>query len=173
MPVDPVAAGVSLHLAAREGEADRVRKRLAEGGYVDEVDMLGDTPFHKACRFGHLEAAQVLLQAGCRGDAKDAKGWTGLHLCAANGHEDLASLLVRSGCVNINAQNELGDVPLHLAAYHQRSGIVEALLQHGAKRQIRNEEGKTPKDVAQGAHVLLLFEEAETRDGSSGESVVS
>jgi len=48
----------------------------------------------------------------------------------------------------VNGQNKLGDTPLHNAAWKGHADIVEALLERGADRTIRNNEKQTPFDLS-------------------------
>lgn len=64
----------------------------------------------------------------------------------AEGDEDtLLSLLARNESVNFTQD---GTTPLHLAAEKGYSAIERILIKHGADFHIKNEEGKTPLEIA-------------------------
>ena len=72
---------------------------------------------HDDCRRGHHAAVYEAI-----GEKKELAylpgklGFTALHWAAQCGHLDICELLLHSGA-NVNAQNQTGDTPLHLAAY--------------------------------------------------------
>ena len=47
----------------------------------------------------------------------------------------------------VNATNESGDTALHGAAGHAYSTVVELLVGHGAKLDIKNKRGTTAQDL--------------------------
>jgi ankyrin repeat protein len=65
--------------AAESGDADMIRKLLAEGADKKAKDKDGWTPLHHAAGAGHQSAAQVLVQAGADKEAKDNDGYTPLN----------------------------------------------------------------------------------------------
>ncbi|CAO3677126.1 unnamed protein product [Umbelopsis ramanniana] len=72
-----------------------------------------------------------------------------MHSFKANDSEALASLkLLMDAGTDINAQDNNGDTPLHQATEKKLSVKVQTLLQLGAKTDIKNNNGKTAKDIA-------------------------
>ena len=69
---------------------------------------------------------------------------TALHLVSSGGVEapGIATLLLEKGA-NINAKNNHGNTPLHLAAIHGMTEVIRVLLNHGAKLHATNDDGKT------------------------------
>ncbi|XP_067125574.1 oxysterol-binding protein-related protein 2-like isoform X2 [Centruroides vittatus] len=61
----------------------------------------------------------------------------------------LLILIARNGA-NVNVVNDAGDTPLHKAAYTAREEMVLLLLSSNADVFIKNAEGKTAKDFADG-----------------------
>jgi uncharacterized protein YukE len=48
----------------------------------------------------------------------------------------------------VNARNNRGWTPLHIAAYWNRKDIAKLLLENGANPTVGDSSGKTPKDAA-------------------------
>lgn len=59
----------------------------------------------------------------------------------------IVKLLINHGA-DINAKNERGETPLHLATRYCFNKIVKLLLENGADPNIKDNEGKTPLDLA-------------------------
>ena len=75
-------------------------------------------------------------------------GDTPLAIAAKNGHFSVAlTLLLVDANPNV-ANCASGSTPLHLAASRGYTDIVKALLVFGAKPNLKNNEGKTPADLA-------------------------
>jgi ankyrin repeat protein len=49
---------------------------------------------------------------------------------------------------DVNAANPAGLTPLHQAARVLRPALAHELIAHGARRDVRDENGKTPLDIA-------------------------
>jgi hypothetical protein len=62
---------------------------------------------------------------------------------------------------NPNARNELGDTPLHLAAFWGHADVARLLLEHGADVNARDASGRTPLHEAANGYMdvaILLLE---------------
>ena len=164
-----------LHKAAREGDADRVRKLLDAGAVVNVRNAnkghLQYTPLHWAAYYGHLEIAEILISRGADLDAEDPDYATPLYLAAEQGHPKVVEFLISKGAeVNVKSSWS-GYTPLHRAAWgpvamrkHLGAGeagtvseadlnknyleIVGMLLEKGAKVDVLDNDGKTPLDQA-------------------------
>ena len=164
-----------LHKAAREGDADRVRKLLDAGADVNvrnaDKQRLQYTPLHYAAYYGHLEIAEILISRGADLDAEDPAYSTPLYLAAEEGYPKVVEFLISKGAeVNVKSSWS-GYTPLHRAAWgpvalrkHIGAGeagtvseadlnenylkIVGMLLEKGSKVDVLDNEGKTPLDQA-------------------------
>ena len=111
----------SLHKAAREGDADRVRKLLDAGADVNirnaNKGRLQYTPLHWAAHYGHLEIAELLISRGADLDAEDPAYSTPLYLAAEEGYPKVVEFLISKGAeVNVKS-NTWGYTPLDRAAW--------------------------------------------------------
>ena len=61
---------------------------------------------------------------------------------------DAVKMFVAAGA-DIDAQNDLGNTALHYAAYNRRDLIVQFLIDHGAKLEVKNIYGETPLWLAE------------------------
>ncbi len=53
-----------LHLAARSGDLNEVKKLINAGYKVNKTDIFGSTPLHMAAMYGHKEVAEYLILKG-------------------------------------------------------------------------------------------------------------
>lgn len=118
------------------------------------------TPLFAAINLGDLAAdcVKLLLAYGANPNIY-ARGITPLHNAAFNAHCRIATLLCEYGA-EINALNFSGKTPLHDAldgyynefpSYTSKSSrsIIEFLVKHGARPDITDHEGRTPKSIDQ------------------------
>ncbi|CAF1365225.1 unnamed protein product [Adineta steineri] len=124
----------------------------------DNEELPGDNPLRKAIRAHYNDIAECLLIAGADVDATDRCdasvggnetriGRTALHYAAVENNMNGALLLLKHGA-NIEAQDEHLETPLFKAAYNLSFATWEVLICRGAKSQIANEDGYTPKSIA-------------------------
>ncbi|KAH6623102.1 hypothetical protein F5144DRAFT_353119 [Chaetomium tenue] len=97
-----------------------------------------------------LEMVELLLRNGADVSLKNQFGQRALHIAATRRPEVVLAILDKKP--NVNAQDIDGDTPLHRAIHsaHYYMRIVEILLAHGARVDIRNRLGQTPLDVSRG-----------------------
>ncbi len=140
LPVCGALAG-PLHQAARTGDTVTAKSLLAVGALCDQREngSGGDTPLFLAAAHGHRDLTALLLAAGARVDSVNTSGRTPLHAA----REQVVDLLLSYGA-DPNAQDSHGLTPLHLAAQRAWIGVGRALLQAGARVDIRDEDGVSP-----------------------------
>ena len=145
---------LSIHLAARKGDLEAVKRHLADGINVNAKDphrrllgeLLQSTPMHIAARIGHKEILELLIAKGGDVNAKDKDGDTPLHGTALR--KDFAVLLIAKGA-NVNAKGKYGETPLHRAAKSVipnsiLKGAVQLLIDKGANVNAKDDKGRTP-----------------------------
>jgi cytohesin len=143
---------LSIHMAARKGDLEAVKRHLADGINVNAKDphrrllgeLLQSTPMHIAARIGHKEILELLIAKGGDVNAKEKDGDTPLHGAALR--KDFAVLLIAKGA-NVNAKGKYGETPLHRAAKRSPNILKEAvqlLIDKGANVNAKDDKGRTP-----------------------------
>jgi ankyrin repeat protein len=127
------------------------------------------TPLHEACADGNVEEARRLLESGTDVDSRDSSESTPLYLVTVLWSTrqvaippELFVLLVDEFNADINAGNNRGHTPLHIAAAPRTEEggeretevsdvqFVTFLLEAGADVSRKDKEGNTPLDFAKG-----------------------
>ena len=106
--------------------------------------------------------AELFMKALCNLNSRDCDGNTYLHLvqCSTNQQYShvVTKLLLNAG-FNVNAINNKGNTPLHLAVsnIHHLTDTLEVLFDGGAHHDFVNNDGKIPMDMATSveAHMIL------------------
>jgi len=83
--------------AARRGDTAKVRRLLAEGAGIDQIDKYGKSALMLVSIYNHLETASVLLEDGA--DVNQANSWGFAPMSAAciGGNLDMVQLLSSYG----------------------------------------------------------------------------
>jgi len=117
--------------AAMKGDAQTVRKLIAQKSDVNAPQPDGATAIQWASYSNNLELADLLIASGANVKAANRDGATPLYLAANNGSAPMIEKLLKAGA-DPNEKNPHGETPLMFAA---RSGNVDAikmLLDHQA-----------------------------------------
>jgi uncharacterized protein len=147
---------------ARTAEVPPTRRFLMGLGDLSWVDFTGQTPFLRAALSGDLAVMKLLLEKGADPSIPTFSGTTAL--MAASGinwvvaqtfTEDAATqleavrLCLAKGA-DINAANSMGLTAVFGAANRGEDHILEFLVEHGARLDIKDKEGRTPMVWAEG-----------------------
>lgn len=98
----------------------------------------------------HLETIRLLLDRGANPEQQDKDGRTVLSWVALNDHISIAQLLLRRGGARINHQDSCGRTPLLLAIIYRHVQMTKLLLDHGARIDLHDYDGRTPLHCALG-----------------------
>jgi len=174
---DPNAKNVwgatALQLASGEGRLEVVRLLLEHGADPNARSLSGSTSLHWASSATMVsnqpELVGLLLKAGADANARDENGGTPLHRVVDLSTEDcrdfpdgevvgyeedtemaagIAERLLASKA-DVHAADQAGLTPLHVAAKAGNLRLVRLVLRHGAKRDAKDGEGRTPKQLAE------------------------
>lgn len=120
-----------LQRAARGGELERVNVFIDDGANVNERGPLRTTAIHLASAKGHVEVVDALIRAGADIHARDTREMTPLHVAA---NAPVAERLIAAGApVDERGMQARAEPPLFMAVAEDRPGVVNVLVQHGAR----------------------------------------
>lgn len=150
-------ATLALVAAVQAGDRDEVTRLIAAGTPIDQqVPRTGSTDDHYtplgiAAREGHVDIVRHLLDAGA--DRRRIIGLMGgmpLHDATYFGHAEIVRLLTQGTSVpGLDVQGAYNGLSaLHDAVWQGHLEVVRALLDAGARLDLRDHTGATPHDLA-------------------------
>ena len=140
---------ISLYDAARDNDAQTVKKLLAKGEVDPDTSDFDRTPLHIACYNGNFEIVKCLVESGADPEKPDPCLRRPIHFAAACGHEDVVRYLISKG-VAIDVVTKVVELtPLHRAASSGHLNVAKVLIEAGADAGAGNEFGKTALDKAE------------------------
>jgi ankyrin repeat protein len=151
--VDRETGNTALHLAAADGDINRVISLLSQ---LDDADvnlenLENATALHLAVSNNRSAIVHLLLAHGAdvearflgqsdKGEGSDGEPHvTSLILASSLGLTEIAGELIAHGA-HVNDQNRNGQTPLHYAILNGNSGLLTLLLAHGADVEARYRE---------------------------------
>lgn len=134
-PQEHHPAGLAMFNASKQ-YSEMFCTLLGCGADVSIRSKSGETLLHKAATNGRTEDVRALLERGLDANIRDAQGNTPLHALAGSGmaHDDriqCALELVRGGA-DLDAENDRGCRPIHLAVAESSVGFSALLVALGA-----------------------------------------
>ncbi|XP_056018698.1 transient receptor potential cation channel subfamily A member 1-like [Ostrea edulis] len=147
---------------------------MKKGGDLNKKTKEMMTPLILACWKGHLETVEFLLTNGAQIAAVDNLMKNALHWTVQNGHlQVLLYLLKKCDSVILETLDFAEQTITHYAAKLGNIAILQALIQHGCKLDIRDMDGRTPIHIAAehdneaAVEVLYHSSNSELNDGDS------
>jgi ankyrin repeat protein len=180
----------ALHYAASRGNMlESVKALLAHGANPsarlekdppgrppEAISLIGATPLFLAAQAGNASAVRLLVASGADPKVATKNDTTPLLVAAGvgefeddrfvtatrNARLETAKLLVELGA-DVNAAGENGWTALHGAAYTGSDGIIQFLIENGAKMDAMDRFGQTPLSIAEGVITVGLGDDAVRR----------
>ncbi len=147
LAVDALGRNAILRAVRGEGDAELVG-RLAEAGVpVDAPENGGRTPYSYAASRGDLPMMRLLESLGAAIDRPDQKRRAPLFFAVLRGRKQ-AVLHLLAEEVQIDRVDRFGDTPLLVACAKGHDDVARMLIQAGADRTHRDQEGRSAADRA-------------------------
>ena len=141
----------ALHYAAEGGHMPILRALLEAGAdpnfRLDDRSNFrkGETPLHWAATQDRAEVTQALLDAGADAVGTSEKGVAAIHLAAGLGFLETVKVYLAAGVdPNIEADNQFGSTPMHLASTGENLETLTALHVAGGSITKKNRRGASP-----------------------------
>jgi ankyrin repeat protein len=135
--------GTPLMYAALGGNRRIVALILARGGEVNAAASNGWGALMIASAKGYDEIVGLLLENGADPNLSDVYLWTPLMRAVYERRLRAAEILLADPLTDVNQRGENGATALHLAASKGYTRLARLLLQHGARKGLEDEFGRT------------------------------
>ena len=137
-----------LHAAAKQNDAAKIRKMVAEGADPNSDKIRGNrTPLWIAAKYKRYNSAKALLEVGANPNRAQGKGVTPLMVASSNGSYQMVLVMLKHGG-NPNQPTDEGSNALHYAAARGHAQVLTLLLANKGDRNAVNGAGRTPLDIA-------------------------
>lgn len=128
----------------KNATASAIQTEIDKGANINGRDDNLNTPLHFTSFWGNARAMQALLMAGADPKIRTESGLTLLHL-ASNAQTIQLGLQAE---LDIHAVARNGQTPLHVASRWGHADTIMALLEAGARTDMRDNNGRTAFDLA-------------------------
>ena len=144
---------------ARVKEFPPARRHMLPLGSLEWVDITGQTAFTRAAQSADVEAMRLLLAKGADPTIATFNGTNALMLAAGvnwvigqtygSRWLEAVQLCLDLG-FDVNAVNQMGLAAVHGAANRGSDDVIELLARKGARLDLPDKEGRTPRAWAEG-----------------------
>jgi len=138
----------AIHFASFKGNIEIIKILEHHGARLDVKNQRGLNVMHIAAQGDQPVSIAYFVRRGLDILEKDENGSSPLHWAAYFGMENATYFLTSWGCDPNEKDLEFGCTPLHLAISSGNGKVVRRLLVKGADKNIKNNEGKLPIDIA-------------------------
>jgi ankyrin repeat protein len=153
---------------ARIAEVPPIRRWVLPISDISWVDFTGETPFLRAALAGDIPVMRLLLEHGADPNIPTFSNTTALMAAAGVNWSvgqtyteskpalmEAVKLCLEKGA-DVNAVNSMGFTALTGAVNRGSDDIVEFLVNHGARMDIIDKEGRTLQDWAEGVFLATV-----------------
>uniref|UniRef100_A0A093V039 Ankyrin repeat domain-containing protein 50 n=1 Tax=Talaromyces marneffei PM1 TaxID=1077442 RepID=A0A093V039_TALMA len=140
--------GETLLKAVQFGQVDAVKLLLKAKVSTEFRDSEERTPLFYAVEYNRVDIVELLLQGKADWNARDKTKRSALHIAASDRHTRVIPRLLVIPGIELDAQDENCETPLHLAAKNGSPGTVKLLLEFGANVNAKDKKGLTPLHLA-------------------------
>ena len=135
----------ALGRACGEGRVDDVKRLLSSGADINTDVEEGMSPIQVAAYKGHVDVVKILLAmgAGANPSATTKAGrFPTILMAVASGNVEVVKLLQAAGA-SLNSKNEMGLIPIFLAA-ESSAEMLQFILKNGANPNTIGPDGDQP-----------------------------
>jgi hypothetical protein len=138
-PVSDEGGDMSIDLidAAVSGDVTEVRRMVAAGADVNELNEYGNSALHLIALGGTVEMVKALVELGADKNALGVGGGTPLHVAAMGGKVETVKLLAQLGA-EPGVKNVHEETPLQMSVrlgHHQMAQVLRELERTAARTQ--------------------------------------
>lgn len=138
-----------LMQAVANGQSKAVQYLLQQKVNLELQNENGDTALAMALGNDQDQIAVDLIKAGAKTNVVGGEDKNTMTFMAASVNATKAlELLIKKAPDQLNEKNKKGDTPLHEAARFGSEKTLQILIKAGADKALKNNEGKTPLDIA-------------------------
>jgi uncharacterized protein len=153
---------------ARIAEVPPIRRWILPISDISWVDFTGQTPFLRAALAGDITVMRLLLERGADPNIPTFSNTTSLMAAAGvnwsvaqtytesrEGLMEAVKLCLEKGA-DVNVVNSMGFAALTGAVNRASDDMVEFLVKHGARMDVKDIEGRTLQDWAEGVFLATV-----------------